>query len=338
MSQSLYDMMTPEQARMMLAAFKERLPTGGVADEALVAGGLPMDLLSSVAPAAPAEALPTPPIPPEGGAPTAPVVTDGAAAATSPTTPQAQADSLSRLRNLIGGGERPSMEDRGRENLMNFFFSMAASRNPSFFGQLGEAGQQLARADAAARAEALQERRLDIEAGYRAMQAENQLRELQQYENPGSPRYRLIEAQIANLRASAARAASEGASNRLTGSFIGDDGIVRGMNRQGQLEPYRTETGEPFRRRENDPATSANWMQAYNESMRNSAPLRGIPETAQEREARQQQAITDANAAVAALRGTLRPNLPGSQQQQQQAPTRPSGATRYDEFGRPITQ
>jgi hypothetical protein len=336
MSQSLYDMMTPEQARMMLAAFKERLPTGGVADEALLAGGLPMDLLSSVAPA---ETLPTPPIPPEGGASAAPVVTDGAAAATSPTTPQAQADSLARLRDLIGGGDRPTLEDRGRENLMNFFFSMAASRNPSFFGQLGEAGQQLARADAAARAEALQERRLDIEAGYRASQEERQLRELLRDEDPNSPRARLIEAQIANLRASAARAGREGTSSRLTGQYTGDDGIVRGMNRQGRLEPYRTETNEPFRRRETDPATSANWMQAYNESMRNSAPLRGIPETAQEREARQQQAIADANAAVAALRGTLRPNLPGSQQQQQQqAPTRPSGVTRYDEFGRPITQ
>lgn len=226
MSPSLYDMMTPEQARMMLAAFKERLPTGGVADEALVAGGLPMDLLSSVAPAAPAEALPTPPIPPEGGAPTAPVVTDGAAAATSPTTPQAQADSLSRLRNLIGGGDRPTVEDRGRENLMNFFFSMAASRNPSFFGQLGEAGQQLARADAASRAEALQERRLDIEAGFRAMQAENQLRELQQYEDPNSLRGRFIQAQIDRLRA---QSANEGRTARLGQGIPGELGGRAGI-------------------------------------------------------------------------------------------------------------
>lgn len=237
MSQSLYDMMTPEQARMMLAAFRERLPTGGVADEALVAGGLPMDLLSSVAPAAPAEALPTPPIPPEGGAPTAPVVTDGAAAATSPTTPQAQADSLSRLRDLIGGGDRPSMKDRGRENLMNFFFSMAASRNPSFFGQLGEAGQQFARADAASRAEALQERRLDIEAGFRAAQEERQLRELQQYEDPNSLRGRYIQAQIDELNARRDRAGrDEGLGQGIPGELGGRQGIY--YPRSDTFRPY----------------------------------------------------------------------------------------------------
>lgn len=209
--------MTPEQARMALEAFRSRLNVDSPAAQSLTAGtGMPLEFISTAArqQAAPTEA------PAEAPAATpSPVVTSGMASQVGPpapadtgTTPQADVDALARLRQLIGG-EQPSQEDRGREALMNFFFSMAASRNPSFFGQLGEAGQALSQADRTARAEALQERRLDVEAAYRAAQESREARRLASEEDPTSLRGRLLQAQALQAEAQAEyhrRRAAEG--------------------------------------------------------------------------------------------------------------------------------
>lgn len=142
---------------------------------------------------------------------------------------------------------------------MNFFFSMAASRNPSFFGQLGEAGQQLARADAAARAEALQERRLDIEAGYRASQEERQLRELQQYEDPNSLRGRYIQAQIEELNARRDRAARDSGTptDPVVGRERDDQGRLYNIYRSGRVTLVGGEGGPTFVDRSNTPQARA---------------------------------------------------------------------------------
>jgi hypothetical protein len=107
---------------------------------------------------------------------------------------------------------------------MNFFFSMAASRNPSFFGQLGEAGQALSQADRTARAEALQERRLDVEAAYRAAQESREARRLASEEDPTSLRGRLLQAQALQAEAQAEyhrRRASEGGGGGGGGEGLG---------------------------------------------------------------------------------------------------------------------
>jgi len=221
------DMMTPEQARMMYAALLDKLPLNSPAAQSIGAGaGLPLELLSAQPPTdQTAAAAATAPVVTEGTAaqlPVPPIPPSEAPSAAPSEAPPDQTDPLGRLRSLIGGGERPSQEDRGRESLMNFFFSMAASRNPSFFGQLGEAGQALAQADRAARTEARQERQLDVEAAYRAAAEARQLREAAAMEDPSTPRGRLLNAQAAQAEATAAyyarRPAGEGGSQR--GSFV----------------------------------------------------------------------------------------------------------------------
>ena len=242
------DMMTPEQARMMYAALLDKLPLNSPAAQSIGAGaGLPLELLSAQPPTdQTAAAAATAPVVTEGTAaqlPVPPIPPSEAPSAAPSEAPPDQTDPLGRLRSLIGGGERPSQEDRGRESLMNFFFSMAASRNPSFFGQLGEAGQALAQADRAARTEARQERQLDVEAAYRAAAEARQLREAAAMEDPSTPRGRLLNAQAAQAEATAAyyarRPAGEGGSQRAISR-----GSPQVLVRDGQVIYFYPNTGE----------------------------------------------------------------------------------------------
>lgn len=213
MSDTFDSMLTPEQARMMYAAFLERLPESSVAAQSIARNvENPLDFVSvanrqpsQVAPVTQGVAAMPPPAEADLPPPRTTPVEQAAGADVSPTTPQSQADALTRLRELIGGGDRPSQADISRDALTNFFFSMAASRNPSFFGQLGEAGQALTRTQAEARASARQERQVDVEAAYRAASEARQLREDLANEDPNSLRGRYIRAQIANLEAQAVR-------------------------------------------------------------------------------------------------------------------------------------
>ena len=217
--------MTPEQARMALEAFRSRLNVDSPAAQSLTADtGMPLEFISTAArqQAAPTEA------PAEAPAATpSPVVTSGMASQVGPpapadtgTTPQADVDALARLRQLIGG-EQPSQEDRGREALMNFFFSMAASRNPSFFGQLGEAGQALSQADRGFRTEARQQQQADTEQEYRRAIVDNQRAEMEFQRDPNNPINQLRMAQTqasladAEYRRRAAATAGQGSGERL---------------------------------------------------------------------------------------------------------------------------
>lgn len=232
------DMMTPEQARMMYAALLDKLPLNSPAAQSIGAGaGLPLELLSAQPPTdQTAAAAATAPVVTEGTAaqlPVPPIPPSEAPSAAPSEAPPDQTDPLGRLRSLIGGGERPSQEDRGRESLMNFFFSMAASRNPSFFGQLGEAGQALAQADRAARTEARQERQLDVEAAYRAAQEARQLREQLAQEDPNSIQGRFMQARINNLEAQSRyylqRGSGEASRERLGTGIPGRVGEREGV-------------------------------------------------------------------------------------------------------------
>jgi hypothetical protein len=249
MSGTYEDMMTPEQARMMYAALLDKLPLNSPAAQSIGAGaGLPLELLSAQPPTdQTAAAAATAPVVTEGTAaqlPVPPIPPSEAPSAAPSEAPPDQTDPLGRLRSLVGGGERPSQEDRGRESLMNFFFSMAASRNPSFFGQLGEAGQALAQADRAARTEARQERQLDVEAAYRAAAEARQLREAAAMEDPSTPRGRLLNAQAAQAEATAAyyarRPAGEGGGSQRAISR----GAPQVLVRDGQVIYFYPNTGE----------------------------------------------------------------------------------------------
>lgn len=225
MSGNLTDLMTPEQARMMYAALRERLPQG--ADQPIDVTA-PLEFLSvsarqpnapvtqGIAATAqpPADAdLPVPPpqmAPPPAARP-GPATPAEAAAAPSPTMPQGEADALARLRELVGNQEgRPSQGELARDALSNFFFSMAASRNPSFFGQLGEAGQTFSTAARQARQDARQERQVDVEAAYRAASEARQAAEADWARDPRNPLNiaRLAAARSDEVRARAALASA----------------------------------------------------------------------------------------------------------------------------------
>lgn len=218
MSDTFDSMLTPEQARMMYAAFLERLPESSVAAQSIARNvENPLDFVSvanrqpaQVAPVTQGVAAMPPPAEADLPPPRTTPVEQAAGADVSPTTPQSQADALTRLRELIGGGDRPSQADIGRDALTNFFFSMAASRNPSFFGQLGEAGQALTRTQAEARTAARQERQVDVEAAYRAAQEARQAAEVEWARDPQNPLNiaRLAAARSDEVRARAALASA----------------------------------------------------------------------------------------------------------------------------------
>lgn len=218
MSGNLTDLMTPEQARMMYAALRERLPQG--ADQPIDVTA-PLEFLSVSArqPNAPvtqgiaatAQASADAAQPAAASAPAATTAAPAAQATASPTVPQGEADALARLRELVGSREgRPSEGELARDALSNFFFSMAASRNPSFFGQLGEAGQTFSTAARQARQDARQERQVDVEAAYRAASEARQAAEADWARDQRNPLNiaRLAAARSDEIRARAALASA----------------------------------------------------------------------------------------------------------------------------------
>lgn len=361
MSGTYEDMMTPEQARMMYAALLDKLPLDSPAAQSISVGaGLPVQQLSA----------PPPETQPAGTGPQAPVVTDGIASqlpvppippteapSAAPTeAPPDQTDPLGRLRSLIGGGERPSPEDRGRESLMNFFFSMAASRNPSFFGQLGEAGQALAQADRAARTEARQERQLDVEAAYRAAQEARQLREQLAQEDPNSIQGRFMQARINNLEAQSRyylqRGSGESSRERLGTGYEVEDPT---SGRQGVA--YMGANGQPVvrwlpenLRRAQTPQQQAadqqrraqNYLAAERAARDNLS--RDMRWPALSEEERQRRLNTETTRILGQIERVQSQGRPGAAQQppaqtEGTAPPRTgTGVARYDAFGRPITQ
>jgi hypothetical protein len=135
----------------------------------------------------------------------------------------------------------PPPQENVWENLARFGFAMASSRNPSFFGQLGEAGINLQEQRRAARQEARQEAELELNRAYREAQLNFERAKLEAEQNPRSVVniYRLALAQ-ANLLEAQARlqaAAQAGASAReiIPGAIEeGDNDTAYGITRGGQ--------------------------------------------------------------------------------------------------------
>lgn len=347
MSQSLDSLMTPEQARQMYAALLERLPPGSVPAQSIEASFQP-DFVSvsnrqpqAAAPVTqgiaataqqPADDLPMPPPPPPE-----------AAAAASPTAPQGEVDALARLRELAAGDStRPTRDETSRDALSNFFFSMAGSRSPSFFAQLGEAGQAMLRSQNEARTAARQERQVDAETAYRAAAEARQLRELANLEDPNTPRGRLLAAQARQAEAHAdyytRQAANVGAerrdANRLSGTIVGEDGILYGTDRQGQIRPYTTPSGEPFRRGQTE-NWQTQWTSIYNNAVRRLSEF-GPGQVTDPNEV-SRRAAAEANAGIEAMRRSLgRPGAAPAQAAPTAAQTSGGPAIVIDPSNRPV--
>jgi hypothetical protein len=144
------------------------------------------------------ESLPLPPRPPSS-----PVVT-ASPTARAPQSggdlPQSAQDLLARLRANTNSTENqsaqsadtatapPDQNSTAMDRLANFGFAMAASRNPSLFGQIGEAGLAMQRGDRERRQDDIRQQQVDVEQEYRRAQVDLARAEAAWQQDPDNPR------------------------------------------------------------------------------------------------------------------------------------------------------
>lgn len=162
--------------------------------------------------------------------------------ATSPTEPAAPT-------------ETPQGRD-GNDRLADFGFAMAASSNPSFFGQLGEAGLAMRRGDREGRQDSQRDRQLSTEETYRRAQADLARAELAWQQDPNNPRNIALLADARYRLAMADKAArsgdgdGEGGGGRVVARELGEDGTVFNVFRDGSVRQATLPDGTAFRRGE----------------------------------------------------------------------------------------
>lgn len=260
---------------------------------------------SAAVPPTASENLPTPP-------PFAPRPTAGRPPVATPGAPQANVDSATNpadaaaqtMRNLqatSGAGQEREGRDAG-ERLANFGFAMAASRNPSLFGMIGEAGLALQRGNREDRQDTRQEREVDVMAEYRRAQIDLGRAEAEWNRDPNNPLNvaRLAEARYRLAAAANAGRSGSGSADRIAGQVVGDDGILYGTTRDGRVVPYRTPEGEPFRRGETERVQTL-WNSARTEALRRMSDI-SSPERMLSPEERERRANAEAARAVAGYR------------------------------------
>ena len=260
-----------------------------------------------------------PSLPAQAAAPrTAPVATPGEAAAPAPAD-AANEDAMERLRALQANNPQAAEPtddpeaDRNRR-IAQFGFAMAASRNPSLFGMIGEAGLAMQRGNREEREDDRRDREVDANAEYRRAQIQLARAEALYNQDPNNPRNIAL---LAQARYAATRAANVGSGggggDRISGQVVGDDGVVYGMTRDGRVVPYTTPDGSPFRRGQTE-NWQAQWMSAYTGALRDLSAL-GQPTATMPEEERRNLATARANAAIAAMRNALsRPGQPAQTQ------------------------
>lgn len=136
--------------------------------------------------------------------PASPALTPGA----SIPAPQQTADQQTPDQQAVQQNsetEQSPQSNEGRsaaERLANFGFAMAASRNPSLFGQIGEAGLAMQQGDRQSRREALQARELEMMQEYRRAQIRLAEAEAAYQRDPNNPLNiaRLAQARLAMFR------------------------------------------------------------------------------------------------------------------------------------------
>lgn len=214
-------------------------------------------------------ALPLPPPAPPGEPRRSPTVTPGIAgsapAQQAPAPAEApdaapQQDTLQQIQALRQGTDAPANDGSGRD-LATFGFGMAASRNPSLFGQIGEAGLALMRGRREDRQDTNTERQLSVTEAFQ--QARIRLQEAEQAfaADPANPANAARLAQARYYEAMAARAArgggggggeggggGGGGEGRVVAREVGNDGNVYNVFRDGSVRPALLPDGTPFQR------------------------------------------------------------------------------------------
>lgn len=132
----------------------------------------------------------------------------------------------------------PSMD-----RLAQFGFAMAASRNPSLFGQIGDAGLAMIAGDRERRQDATRQQIADTEQEYRRAQVELARAEAQFNQNPDSPRNVALLAQARYHMAMAERAAR----TPVGGAGGGGGPMVPLVDNEGNLTFFQPRSGNVIR-------------------------------------------------------------------------------------------
>ncbi len=213
----------------------------------------------------------------------------------------------------------PNQNQSLNERLMNFGFAMAASQNPSVFGQIGEGGQAMQRAATEARREdtrtALQTRELNIMQEFRRAQIRVQEAEQAWAQDPTNPRNQAL---LMQARAQLAAAGNGVQANSQIAQLIPSaDGrsyvaITRTGDRRIIELPEGFTADDPRIRQEAVEAGAA----AFSRTM---AAFAGRPDMDPDRILQLAQQAGDA-----AMRGVLSRGQRGAATQRPEEPTRPA--------------
>jgi hypothetical protein len=217
----------------------------------------PTDVTASVDVTAP-QPLPLPPPSPPSAPRRSATVTPGIAASAPaqqdqlPTPPTPPLEQIQAMR--AGEAQAPAQEEGGRD-LANFGFGMAASRNPSLFGQIGEAGLAMMRGRREDRQDTNTERQLSVTEQFQQARIRLQEAEQRYQEDPTNPSNvaRLAQARYYEAMASRAlRGGGEGGGGdgdgRVVAREVGNDGNVYNVFRNGSVRPALLPDGTPFQR------------------------------------------------------------------------------------------
>lgn len=192
--------------------------------------------------------LPTPPLPPgasvAGSGRASPVVTPGTSTANTEGAPTAGGANTASSPDAVPARGGRDINDQ----LANFGFAMAASRNPSIFGQIGEAGLALQRGNREDRQDTRQEREVDVMQEYRRAQIRVAEAEAELARDPNSPINvaRLMQARAAMISAQRAGAGGRGGGGSFTALENPDTGAMTFFNpRTGAAVPAPEGFGRP---------------------------------------------------------------------------------------------
>lgn len=157
-------------------------------------------------------------------APRSPVITPGASSVPTPAPNTQAGDAAAAAAPATSDTStqtsEPSSDDDTNRRLRDFGFGMAASRNPSLFGQIGEAGLNMQRGNRDDRQDTNREREVAATEEYRRAQVQLARAEQEWARDPNNPANvaRLAHAQA--YMAQATRARSGGGGSGSEGSFV----------------------------------------------------------------------------------------------------------------------
>jgi hypothetical protein len=218
----------------------------------------PTDVTASVDVTAP-QPLPLPPPSPPGAPRRSATVTPGIAASAPAQAPQealpTPPEPLSQIQAMRAGEAQAPAQEEGGRDLANFGFGMAASRNPSLFGQIGEAGLAMMRGRREDRQDTNSERQLSVTEAFQQARIRLQEAEQRYQEDPSNPANIARLAQARYYEAQAARALRGGGEGgggdgdgRVVAREVGNDGNIYNVFRDGSVRPALLPDGTPFQR------------------------------------------------------------------------------------------